>query len=194
MRAGAVRAAAGSLPVLILAALGACTSLPPWGDDPVAIQRANVAASAPRVSGASAPAVRAEPPAVGTPAASDARAAAPPTAAPQTAVPQDAAGRIAYTLPVQNPPLRATSDPAIVALRSRLVEGAQSILGRTALNVRGRTFTMDCTGVVLAVYWYAGMDLARDFGSQSPDLLFNGNHIVLDKPADRGLHHLLFIG
>jgi hypothetical protein len=67
----------------------------------------------------------------------------------------------------QPAPIRATADPTVVALRARLVEGAQSILGRTQLLVRGRRFTMDCTGVVLAVYWYAGIDLARDFNRYS---------------------------
>lgn len=61
-------------------------------------------------------------------------------------------------------PARATEDPAVVALRATLVEGAGSILGASSLVVRGRRFPMDCTGVVLAVYWYAGIDLARDFG------------------------------
>ncbi len=31
---------------------------------------------------------------------------------------------------------------------------------------------MDCTGVVLAIYWYAGIDLARDFNK------FNGNGVT----------------
>ncbi len=52
----------------------------------------------------------------------------------------------------------------MAALRESLTEGARSILGATQLVVRGRRFAMDCTGVVLAVYWYAGIDLARDFG------------------------------
>jgi hypothetical protein len=65
--------------------------------------------------------------------------------------------------PDQPPPVRATVDPAVVALRAKLGEGAKSILGAKQLVVRGRRFTMDCTGVVLAVYWYAGIDLARDF-------------------------------
>ena len=65
--------------------------------------------------------------------------------------------------PDQPPPARATSDPAVVALRARLAEGAHSILGKKILVVRGKSFSWDCTGVVLAVYWYAGIDLARDF-------------------------------
>ena len=71
----------------------------------------------------------------------------------------------------QAPPARATGDPTVVALRDKLAEGARSILGRKQLVVRGRRFNMDCTGVVLAVYWYAGIDLARDFGR------FTGNGV-----------------
>jgi hypothetical protein len=37
--------------------------------------------------------------------------------------------------------------------------------------VRGRTFPYDCTGLVLAIYWYAGIDLARDFEQ------YNGNGV-----------------
>lgn len=66
--------------------------------------------------------------------------------------------------PDQAPPARATRDPSIVSLRGSLGEGARSVVGRKELVVRGRRFTMDCTGVVLAVYWYAGIDLSRDFG------------------------------
>jgi hypothetical protein len=71
------------------------------------------------------------------------------------------------TLPVrgfdQPAPLRATADPSVVAVRDKLAEGAKSLLGRTQIVVRGRRFNNDCTGLVLAIYWYAGIDLAKDF-------------------------------
>jgi hypothetical protein len=60
-------------------------------------------------------------------------------------------------------PDRATEDPTVVALRTKLVEGANTVLGRNELLIRGRRFTMDCTGTVLAIYWYAGIDLSQDF-------------------------------
>jgi hypothetical protein len=44
-----------------------------------------------------------------------------------------------------------------------LAEGARRVIGRRHLVVRGRSFPYDCTGTVLAIYWYAGIDLARDF-------------------------------
>jgi hypothetical protein len=69
------------------------------------------------------------------------------------------------------PPAKATSDPGVVALRQKLAEGARSILGKKQLYVRGRHFNMDCTGVVLAIYWYAGIDLAKDFNK------FSGNGV-----------------
>jgi hypothetical protein len=71
----------------------------------------------------------------------------------------------------QSAPARATADPTVVALREKLAEGARSVLGRKQLVVRGRRFNMDCTGVVLAIYWYAGIDLARDFNR------FSGNGV-----------------
>jgi hypothetical protein len=67
---------------------------------------------------------------------------------------------------------RATGDPAVVALRAKLAEGARSILGRKSLTVRGRHFSWDCTGVVLSIYWYAGIDLSRDFKK------FSGNGVT----------------
>jgi hypothetical protein len=63
----------------------------------------------------------------------------------------------------QPAPLRATADPAVVALRQKLGEGAKSLLGKKQIVVRGRRFNNDCTGLVLAIYWYAGIDLAQDF-------------------------------
>ncbi len=60
-------------------------------------------------------------------------------------------------------PERATQDPEIVSLRAKLIEGANALLGKTDLAVRGRRFNWDCTGTVLAIYWYAGIDLAADF-------------------------------
>ena len=48
-----------------------------------------------------------------------------------------------------------------------LAEGARRMLGRRHLVARGRTFPYDCTGLVLAIYWYAGIDLARDFAQHS---------------------------
>jgi len=93
------------------------------------------------------------------------------------------------TAGAQPAPRRATEDPGVVALRAKLVEGAQSIIGSRALSIRGRRFTLDCTGTVLAIYWYAGIDLSQDFGKlkgsgvsriyqtlQRHDLLYTTTH------------------
>jgi hypothetical protein len=47
--------------------------------------------------------------------------------------------------------------------RRKLAEGGQYVLGKQELIIRGKRFNMDCTGAVLAIYYYAGIDLARDF-------------------------------
>ena len=41
-----------------------------------------------------------------------------------------------------------------------LVEGATSMLGKDRLVVRGKEFRIDCSGVVMAIYYYAGIDLS----------------------------------
>jgi hypothetical protein len=58
---------------------------------------------------------------------------------------------------------RAALPPETVQVQGKLVEGGRYVLGRKELVVRGRRFNMDCTGTVLAIYFYAGIDLARDF-------------------------------
>jgi len=63
-------------------------------------------------------------------------------------------------VPVARPPLSAATEE----LRAKLGDGARSVLGARELVVNGRRFSWDCTGTVLAIYWYAGVDLARDFG------------------------------
>ena len=44
--------------------------------------------------------------------------------------------------------------------------------GRTRLVIGGRRFNADCTGTVLAIYWYAGIDLA------SPLARYSGNGVT----------------
>lgn len=59
---------------------------------------------------------------------------------------------------------RPQPPPSSEAVRAKLGEGAAAVVGASSLVVNGRRFTWDCTGTVLAIYWYAGIDLARDFG------------------------------
>ncbi len=89
-------------------------------------------------------------------------------------------------------------------IRLKLTEGAETVLGKTELVVRGKRFNMDCTGVILAIYYYAGIDLAEDFhryrgngvtklylSLESEDLLYNtsnpvpGDIILWDNTWDR---------
>jgi len=53
--------------------------------------------------------------------------------------------------------------PETGEIQRLLAEGGRFVVGKTELVIRGRRFRMDCTGTVLAIYWYAGIDLARDF-------------------------------
>jgi hypothetical protein len=57
-------------------------------------------------------------------------------------------------------------------IRIALVEQAYALLGKNRLQVRGRSFTLDCTGVVLAAYWGAGIDLS------SPLSRYSGNGVA----------------
>jgi len=60
--------------------------------------------------------------------------------------------------PAVNPAARGAEE-----IRRKLAEGGQYVLGKKELIIRGKRFNMDCTGTVLAIYYYAGIDLARDF-------------------------------
>ena len=55
--------------------------------------------------------------------------------------------------------------PEVTDIQGELIQGAQSLLGKNEIIVRGKRFSMDCTGVVLAIYYHAGIDLTKDFSS-----------------------------
>jgi hypothetical protein len=44
-----------------------------------------------------------------------------------------------------------------------LIEGAYHVRGKESLVIRGRRFRMDCSGTIMAVYYYAGIDLSVCF-------------------------------
>jgi hypothetical protein len=98
-----------------------------------------------------------------------------------------------------SPVARETED-----VRRKLAEGGNYVLGKRELVIRGKRFNMDCTGAVLAIYYYAGIDLARDFNKyrgngvtrlyrslESEDLLYEtrlpvtGDIIFWDNTYDR---------
>lgn len=64
----------------------------------------------------------------------------------------------------------------------KLMDSALSLLGKNELNVRGRRFTLDCTGVVMAAYWGAGFDLQPAFNRESG----NGVRRLHDLGKNRG--------
>jgi len=64
-------------------------------------------------------------------------------------------------------PPRRSRDSVSEPRRLLAVEGALSLLGKDVILVKGKSFPNDCTGVVRAAYWYAGVDLARDFDKYS---------------------------
>lgn len=53
------------------------------------------------------------------------------------------------------------------AQQEALVKTAMGLIGKDSLVVRGRRFTFDCTGVVLAAYWGAGFDLMPLFNRET---------------------------
>ena len=56
-------------------------------------------------------------------------------------------------------------------IQKKLVEGSYHFVGATRLIVDGREYKRDCTGTVLAIYAYAGIDLTKDFN------LYSGNGV-----------------
>jgi hypothetical protein len=54
--------------------------------------------------------------------------------------------------------------PSNQAVQTSLVEGAKGLVGKSAAVARGRLFSYDCTGVVCAIYYDAGIDLQARFG------------------------------
>lgn len=44
-----------------------------------------------------------------------------------------------------------------------LIEEARRLIGVEKIFVKGKSFSHDCSGTVMAIYWYAGIDLSRNF-------------------------------
>ena len=64
---------------------------------------------------------------------------------------------------INEPRPRRTRSSVDSDKRLLVVEGALSLVGAEVLTVGGKTFPYDCTGLVRAAYWYAGIDIAQDF-------------------------------
>lgn len=65
------------------------------------------------------------------------------------------------TTPVISP-VKSTS-PSISQKQKQLVDAANWAKGRNYLTINGHRFKMDCSGVIRAIYFKAGIDLAQDF-------------------------------
>lgn len=55
----------------------------------------------------------------------------------------------------------------LTAPQKRIVDAAESIIGKTRLSFGGTEFPYDCSGTILAVYYLAGQDLRPEFARQS---------------------------
>jgi hypothetical protein len=64
-----------------------------------------------------------------------------------------------------------------------LLEQANRIIGAEKLFVNNKSFSMDCSGTVMAIYWYAGIDLAEAF----PDYTGGGTERIYKYLRDKKL-------
>lgn len=67
------------------------------------------------------------------------------------------------TVPATVSQEKSTSGSDLTYTQEKLVEGSHWALGKTKLNVNGKVFNLDCSGTVMAIYYYAGIDLSKDF-------------------------------
>ncbi len=65
------------------------------------------------------------------------------------------------------PESKAIEQADLTNIQKKIVEGSYWAKGRKTLKVRDKTFNIDCSGVVMAIYYYAGIDLAKDFNKYS---------------------------
>ena len=59
--------------------------------------------------------------------------------------------------------VKNTNSPSISQKQKQLVDAANWAKGRNYLTINGHRFKMDCSGVIRAIYFKAGIDLAQDF-------------------------------
>jgi len=56
-----------------------------------------------------------------------------------------------------------TDNKELSVIQNHIIEGSYWAKGRNSLVVHDRTFNIDCSGTVMAIYYYAGIDLSKDF-------------------------------
>ena len=82
-----------------------------------------------------------------------------------------------------NTSARRKSAREVENTRNKILEGAEKFKGATSLVVNGRRFSMDCSGVVAAIYYYAGIDLQKHF----PQYTGSGTERIYKTLKDRRL-------
>jgi len=55
----------------------------------------------------------------------------------------------------------------IAEIKKKLLQGAESLVGKDTIIVNGKKFINDCVNTVLAIYYFAGIDLSKEFGKYS---------------------------
>ncbi len=63
---------------------------------------------------------------------------------------------------VSTPPKKSSVEK-ISKTQKLLIEEARRLIGVEKIFVKGKSFSLDCSGTVMAIYWYAGIDLSRNF-------------------------------
>ena len=71
----------------------------------------------------------------------------------------------------------------IESIKKKLIEGAETYKGAKSLVINGRRFNMDCSGVVSAIYYYAGIDFSKYY----TDLNGTGTEIIYKSLKDKKL-------
>ncbi len=64
---------------------------------------------------------------------------------------------------VKSTSTNTNTSPSISQKQKQLVDAANWAKGRNYLTINGHRFKMDCSGVIRAIYFKAGIDLAKDF-------------------------------
>lgn len=62
---------------------------------------------------------------------------------------------------------RKESKSGLLPVQEKLREASRYLLGKTEIVVRGKRFNCDCSGLILALYYYAGIDLLPRFARHS---------------------------
>jgi len=61
------------------------------------------------------------------------------------------------------PTSRVRRGEDLSSVQERILAGAEYVKGKRSLVINGRRFNWDCTGTILSIYYYAGIDLQKEF-------------------------------